>query len=123
MILKGKIELKTAFEEYYGTPVLVDSEGNCMCVLFRVQELVMSGKKSLTVRYWITDTETSFDDAKEGAVRTILGAPVADMEANSYSYSEYTYGVDYETELKIGGHDLGNELCGNKGKYAWIEIS
>ena len=122
MILNGKIEKRKIFEEYYGQPVLVDSERNCVCVLFRVQEMVMSGKKSLTVRYWITDVETSFEDAKEGAVRTMIGAPVAEMEASHYAYSEWTQGVDYETDLKIGGHNLDHELGSNEGKYAWIEI-
>lgn len=45
------------------------------------------------------------------------------MEVNEYSYSEYTSGVDYDTELKVGGHDLMRELIGQRGKHLWLHLS
>lgn len=120
MILNGKIKERMIFDSWF-TPCLENKDG-LICPLFRIEEMISGGEKALSVRYWITDTETSLEDAQKGAVLSVMGCPVADMEANEYSYSEYTSGCDYDTNLKIGGHDLQAELESNKGKWIWLDI-
>ena len=110
--------------ENWETIKLVQPDGYKVDLLLRFHEIVDSFGKTMTVRYWITDNPTTKEDAQEGFIRSMFGEARAEMEANSYyRYSEYTSGMDYDSMLKIGGHNLMNELAFHQGKHIWLEIS
>jgi hypothetical protein len=118
----GVIRKGSTFDNWT-TIKIIQPDGYKVDLLLRFQEWVDSFGKAVTVRYWITDKPTTKEDAQNGFIRSLFGPITAEMEANSYSYSEYTSGVDYDAMLKIGGHDLMAELWGREGEHLWIEIS
>lgn len=68
-----------------------------------------------TVRYYITDKECTPEQAQEDfLISTLHGEVDSDYGAN---YSEYTGYLWTDDELKVGGHDLRNELFSYVGKY------
>lgn len=73
----------------------------------------------LTVRYLVVDKERTKEEAEEGFIKEIMG----DAHANVGSaYSEYTGYLWTDEEIKVGGHDLIEELHGFVGKYLILEI-
>ena len=118
----GVIRAGYTFENWK-TIKIEQTDGYKVDLLLRFQEWVDSFGKAVTVRYWITDKPTTKEDAQEGFIRSLFGPIAAEMEANSYSYSEYSSGASYDAMLKIGGHDLMVELMGREGEYLWLEIS
>jgi len=107
----------------YQSIYLEQSSGYRINLISRIEELVMNFGRKIALRYWITNERVS---AKELLNYTILlqtGELDISREANDYCYSEYTNGTDYDIHLKIGGHDLHNELLSNNKKYAYIIIS
>lgn len=108
--------------ENYPSIKLEQPDGYKIDLIFRLNEWADSFGRSVTVRYWITDKPTTKEDAQEGFIKSLFGPITAEMEAREYSYSEYTSGINYDSDLKIGGHDLLRELLGQAGKHIWIEI-
>ena len=121
VLLSGEIAKGFIFDNYSSVKLIQDN-GYKVDLISRFAEIVDSFGYKLSVRYWITDTKASFSDAVEGNIKQLLGGTVSELEANSYSYSEYTSGVEYDSDLKIGGHDLLKELEGQSGKWLWIMI-
>lgn len=109
--------------DHWNTIKLEQPDGYKIDLLLRLREWADSYGSKVTVKYWLTDKPMTKEQAQEGFLRTMLGAITADMEANEYGYSEYTSGVDYDTELKVGGHDLMRELLGQQGKHLWLHLS
>jgi hypothetical protein len=109
--------------DHWNTIKLEQPDGYKIDLLLRFREWADSYGNKVTVKYWLTDKPVTKEQAQEGFLRTLLGAITADMNANEYSYSEYTSGVDYDTELKVGGHDLMRELLGRQGKHLWLHLS
>lgn len=76
-------------------------------------------EKQVSIRYWISDSEKPKEELVECFLKTLFGA----VDANYNSrYSEDTGYLWTNSELKIGGHDLLNELQSNLGKYIYLEI-
>lgn len=89
----------------------------------RIEELVMNFGREINLRYWITDKRVSAKELIDYTVLLQCGEVEVSHVATPYSYSEYTSGVDYDINLKIGGHDLYKELSEKYGKYLYIIIS
>ena len=83
------------------------------------EELQWMVGKQATVRYWITDTQASKDEAKEDFIRQLYGA--ADGKFGS-RYSEITGYLWTDEELNVGGHDLIAELKSYAGKWLILEV-
>ena len=122
-LLGGLIKLGKCMDYRYDTVKLVQPDGYEIDLLLRFIEWAGCHNGNVSVRYWISNGRTSFQKAQDGFVKRLCGALDADCEANEYSYSEWTSGIDYDTELKVGGHDLLAELQAQQGKWLWIEIS
>ena len=122
-LLCGTIKRGQCMDWRYDTIKLVQPNGYEIDLLLRFIEWAGCHDGKASVRYWVTDKPTRFDDAQAGFLKTLYGNVDADCEASEYSYSEYTSGVDYDSELKIGGHDLLAELQGREGQWLWIEIT
>lgn len=80
-------------------------------------------ESEVSVSYFISDSEQSEIEIKEQHLKKIFGDVTADYETSSYYYSSYTYGTDYDTYLKIGGHDLFEEFEELYGKYCIMKVS
>ena len=75
--------------------------------------------KFITVRYWITDKPCTKEEAITSTLNEYYG--VGSTSFGSY-YSEYT-GYLWTTEkVKIGGHDLIQELLNHVGKWVIIDF-
>lgn len=76
-------------------------------------------KKTITVRYWITDKQCSRDEAQEAFMKRVFGMAECDFESH---YSEITGYLWTDEDLKVGGHDLLAELKSHIGKWLILEI-
>lgn len=76
-------------------------------------------EKTVTVRYWITDTETTKEEATEEFMAMLMGSAFARFQAY---YSEITGYLWTDEDLTIGGHDLMDELKSSAGKWLILEI-
>lgn len=75
--------------------------------------------KTVTVRYWITNKETTKEEAQEAFIGELLGR--LDAECRS-RYSEITGYLWTDEEINIGGHDLLAELQSYVGKWLILEV-
>lgn len=73
--------------------------------------------KRATVRYYTCDKEFEEDRADEYFIRSYYGDVYCDY---SMHYSEYTGYLWTDEELRIGGHDLLQELYSHVGEYILI---
>jgi len=73
----------------------------------------------LSVRYFIADAERSREELDESLVRQIIGAGEAEFH---HRYSEITGYLWTDEEIRVGGHDLLDELTGCIGKFLHLEI-
>lgn len=78
----------------------------------------ISGKQ-VTARYWVCDTQRTKAEAEENTARQVMGD--FDVEFRQ-PYSEVTGYLWTDENLKIGGHDLLEELKGNIDKWLILEI-
>lgn len=110
MIIKGYLKLREEYES--GDGLYIDGE-----ILSEQLEDIKG--KNATVRFYISDTEKSFDELKENLIRTISG------DVNAYygdTYSEYTGYLWTNDQLNIGEHDLIEDLSNYDGKYCYLAI-
>lgn len=72
----------------------------------RVTEAAQNWGNTCSVRMWLAQDE--FDrNAAIGAIASMFdGHLVADFETRVITYSEYTSDTSYDTDFKVGGHDL-----------------
>ena len=73
------------------------------------------------VRYYLSDEEITLEQANTALIAKTCGGDINELEFILDSYSEYTI-MDYKEELKVGGHDLFNELQDCDGKYLILII-
>ena len=73
-----------------------------------------------SVRYWTADVPMPDDTIAESAVRAMLGDLDAEYAAR---YSDVTGYLWTDEDLKVGGHDLLEELKAQAGRYLLLEIS
>jgi len=73
----------------------------------------------LTVRYFTADEEMSIDGLTETFVKIVSGIP--DIEY-SVKYSEITGYLWTDEDIKVGGHDLLEELKSEKGRFCHLEV-
>lgn len=74
----------------------------------------------LTVRYWISDKDQPLEEIKAEFLQEVMGVASADY---GHRYSEITGYLWTDEELKVGGHDLIEELKTFKGKFLHLEIT
>ena len=80
-------------------------------------------ESEVSVSYYISDSKKTEEEIKEGWLKQLFGGITAEYETSSYNYSSYTYGTDYDTYLKIGGHDLFGEFGSFRDKYCVLKIN
>lgn len=103
---------------------LVQPDGFKIDLVNRFNECLESYRNvSYQISFWLSDTPCTKDEMLEEYIRKMFGDISAKYESNDYSYSEYTHCTDYDTILKIGNHDLLNELIDKQGKFIIFEIN
>lgn len=78
-----------------------------------------TGEK-VSLRYYIADAPMTEEQANEALIHKLYGGDL-DAEYVLDAYSEYTI-LEWEEGLKIGGHNLIEELSTFDGKYALIVV-
>lgn len=76
--------------------------------------------KTLSVRYWVSDTPLTIDEAIEAAAMTTLG--YAETKHHVH-YSDITGYLWTDEEFKVGGHDMMDEIESYIGKYLILEVT
>ncbi len=112
LIYKGTIT-EGDFSENYDALFIGEGEP-----IAKILEEEINGKE-VSVRYWISDTEKTKQELQEGFLKNLFGAIDAEYQD---AYSDYTGYLWTDENLKIGGHDLLEELRSNLGKFIWLEI-
>jgi hypothetical protein len=79
----------------------------------------ISGKR-VSARYWITYEPCTPEEASEDFVRRLFGGADTKFGAR---YSEITGYLWTDEKVKIGGHNLIEELRGNVGKWLILEVT
>lgn len=119
--IEGKIEL--GYSGNWFTVKLVQPDGYKIDLNARFKEAADSyPDMSVQVSYYLSTEPVTKNQMTEAVLKKISGAIESELEANSYSYSSWTSGTDYDVTLKVGNHNLYNELCSQVGKYLIIEI-
>lgn len=75
--------------------------------------------KNVSVRYYISDQKKNKEQLVENQIKQISGAVNADY---SDRYSELTGYLWTDQEIRVGGHDLLEEICTNQSKYIYLEV-
>ena len=83
------------------------------------EELEWMRGKQVTVRYWVSDNEATKEEASEDAMKQVMGKADGEFGAR---YSEITGYLWTDEELKVGGHDLLDELRSGVGKWLILEV-
>src|SRR5690242_19039246 len=76
--------------------------------LAELLDIVMHDRQ-VTVRYWITDKQCTKEEAEEDAMQVAMGRAETGFGSR---YSEMTGYLWTDEDVKIGGHDLIDELKG-----------
>lgn len=76
--------------------------------------------KKLSVSYYICDKEKTLEEAKENFVKTLMGFGDADY---GDCFSDITGYLWTDETLKIGGHNLLDELESYIGKYCILIVN
>lgn len=74
---------------------------------------------SVTVRYWVSDQPMTDEQRTEETIRAYTGSLRSEY---SVAYSETTGYLWTNEYLKVGGHDLLEELAQYIDKYLHIEV-
>jgi len=80
-------------------------------------------ESEVSVSYFISDEKKTEAEIQEGWLKQMFGGIIAEYETSSYNYSSYTYGTDYDTYLKIGGHDLFDEFSELNDKWCVLKVN
>lgn len=116
--------LQRGYDDHWDTLHLVEPDGYKIDLMARFGEIKSSFPKSkIQVGYWVCPTQCTKDEAILSVLEKLYGVLSVEKEVNEYYYSSYTYGVDYDTTLQIGGHNLFHEMEDKNGKYVILEIN
>lgn len=120
--ISGIIEY--TYTQKWETIKLVQEDGYKINLVSRFIEAVDSfPDMKISVGYYLSNKVCTKNEIVEGFLKKLFGDVEASYEANGYSFSSWTTGTDYDTTLKIGGHDLLRELQNENGRFILIELN
>jgi len=103
---------------------LIQKDGYKIDLILRFQEACESYRDhKVQVDYWLSDKRCSKNKMIENVLKKLCGAIDANYERNDYQYSSRTSGTDYDETLKIGNHNLYDELRKEDGRFMIIKIT
>lgn len=77
-------------------------------------------RQQVSVKYWISETEKTREQLQENQLLSISGAAEADYGDRGSDITGYLW---TDQDLKVGGHDLYQELVDEVGKFLFMEIN
>lgn len=114
--------IKDDWSEEFRTIKLIDGK-NSIDLVKKFRGIFDLHESDVSVSYFISDTKKTEQEVKEGWLKNLVGAIRAENETESYHYSSWTHGTNYNTYLTIGGHDLFNEFSDYENKWCVLKIS
>jgi len=111
-IYKGFLQL----EDHGDADDLIYIKGDDYPILEQIQDDIEEYGNLLSVRYFLSDKNEDINKLTENLIKSISGS--ADIDYGSH-YSEYTGYLWTDQDLKIGGHDLADELYNNAQHDKW----
>ena len=103
---------------------LIQENGLKIDLVNRLSEISESFPNSeVQLNYYLSDSPKTKDEMIEGLLGKIYGSIESEYTQEDYNYSSWTNGTDYYTTMKVGGHDLENELSDKEGKFILIELN
>lgn len=114
--------LERNYDDKYETLKLVDGK-NSVDLVKKFRAIFDLFESEVSVAYFSHKEKQTEKEMLSGWLEYLHGEITAEYETNSYHYSSYTYGTDYDTYLKIGGHNLFTEFNDHLGKWFVIKIT
>lgn len=115
---KGLLEAKINFE---GDEILgLTGRKSYFSLADMISQDIYKYGKYLSVRYFVSNKALSIIGLQEEFIKILHGTGDADYEI---VYTETTGYLWTSEKIKIGGHDLLNELLSAIGKYLYLEIT
>lgn len=118
ILIQGWIRQEQLCEWEYHDALLVEDDTPQRGVTL-AERLESLQSRQATVRYWICDEQCSKDQAVDSFLRTVMGFCNPEFSAR---YSELTGYLWTDEYLKVGGHDIIEELRSNLDKWLILEI-
>ena len=122
MTYSGEIRKENSAWGGFDTLMLTQADGYRLDLVARLNEAVLNYGNKVSVRYWTARTRQDKESIQKGAWMKIFGSLDVEHNAEEYSYSEYTRGVEYETMLNVDQHNLYAELSSHEGRFVWLEV-
>lgn len=120
--IKGTIEFYCG-GNYPKILLIHDKSGWKQDLISRLIELGYNSQGgALQVNYHIVDKPMSEIELKELIIKKLVGSISADYSSYETGYSSITCWTEYSTDLRVGGHDLFNELKNSAGKWVYFEV-
>lgn len=103
--------------------ILLKDEDKSVDLVKKFRAIFDLYESEVSVSYYISNDKKAESEIQQGWLTQLFGGITAEYKTSSYHYSTYTYGTDYDTYLKIGGHDLFDEFYNYTNKYCVIKIT
>lgn len=114
--------IKFHYHNDYHTLSLVDGEKEIDLVK-KFRAIFDLYESEVSVSYLISDEKEDEITQQENWIKQLVGGIHAEYRVTSYYYSSWTNGKDYDSFLKIGGHNLFHELNDFSGKWCKLKIN
>lgn len=119
--LSGMVMFK--YDSEFERIKLIQKDGYEIDLILRFQEAVMNYPDHIVrVNYGVADKPCTESKLKEEFLRRVFGDPNVGYEKSDYRYSSWTSGTNYDTNFKVGGHDIMKELRSYQGKFLLLNI-
>ena len=118
IVYKGLLEMKLNFE---GDEILgLTGRRSYFSIADMISQDIYKHGGYLSVRYFVSNKALPIESLAEEFIKTLHGAGNADYEI---IYTETTGYLWTSEKIKVGGHDLLDELSSAIGKYLYLEIT
>lgn len=121
MEFSGNISVEY-FMDSWDAIYLEQTSGYKICLNSRLDEACNNNGGRVSMCYWITKDPKTADELIGLQMLAADGFLDNSFEKEEWAYSEYTQGTDYNTNLKIGGHSLMEELRVKTGYYLYMMV-
>ncbi len=121
-VLLGKLSI--GYDDDYQKIRVMEPDGNVVDIIERMRAVKnFHPKGEISISIHSSNKPITKSKAVRGLMEFLYGDVDAQYTRNSYCYSSYTHGVDFNSYLTVGGHNLFEEWWQHDGKYVCIIIN
>ena len=120
LIIEGIIE--TGYRDGWTAIFIRQADGYKIDLIGRFIELNYNAG-NIQVNYYLADERLDEISLKEAIILKLSGGVYADYDKYEVRYSSWTSDTNYTQELKVGGHNLYNELICEARRFVRFEIN